>query len=484
MRNILRFTKTFLLFSVFYSLSSGADNSISEKILERSKKAIVTIDSRISISSYQRIGSWKGTGFIADKKNGYIVTNAHVVGLGSIGTYFVTFENGQQAEAKVAYYDLWQDQAILKVSPDVMPKNLDEIKFSKEQVKLNQPVFVVGNNEGQGFSAHQGTLANIYDISGEMPQGSYIVNLNVTSGSSGSPLMNLSGEAIGLHYGGGQTYGIALKGQYVSKILSALQNKTKPSRRHIGIVCELYSLDKGVQHRNFPRKEMDDYIKHYPDSMNKVVAVQYVIPGSPAEKFIKSGDIIWKINNKMVASELFTIDDEMDKSDDSVKLTIYRNGQLIEQDIKTYEIDKHKISKILSFGGATFFETDDHSSAKSGIPLGSLGLVNVQTGSSFSTIPGSFIQDDRSFYRLSPFSFSGNAVSNLDELALRIPHLINQKFIRLDFKNYQPYFQNFNRGLISIQSELSCDITLDSVDNVPKIMKFNEEKMEWESSAI
>ena len=36
-----------------------------------------------------------GTGFIADKKNGFIVTNSHMISPASIGSYFITFFNGQ-----------------------------------------------------------------------------------------------------------------------------------------------------------------------------------------------------------------------------------------------------------------------------------------------------------------------------------------------------------------------------------------------------
>ena len=458
--------------------------NISDKTLAKVKKAIVTVESRVAMSAYQRIGNWKGTGFIADKKNGYIVTNAHVIGLGSIGTYFITFDTGQQAEAHLAYYDLWQDQAILKVAPEFMPQNVEEVSFSKEAPKLNQTVFIVGNNEGQSFSVHHGFLASLYDINGEMPQGSYIVNLNVVGGSSGSPLMNESGEAIGLHYGGGQTYGIALKGAYISKVLTALQSGVQPLRRHIGVICELYSLDKAMQHRNFPKDVMEKYISDYPDCRNKVVAVQYTIPGTPAEKVLKAGDIVWKINDAVVKADLFALDNAMDHAAESVKLTIYRDGQMIEENIKTYDVESNKISKLLHFGGAIFFEADDHVSAKAGIPLKALGLVNVQTGSSFSTIPGAFAQDDRVFYRLSPYAISGHNISTLDAFVSVVPSLIQKAFLKIDFKNYQPYFQPFNNILVSGHSELSSDITLDSIDSKPRLMKFDNAKLEWISEDI
>lgn len=453
-------------------------SEIPEKTLVKAKKAIVSIDTRISMSAYHKIGNFKGTGFVVDKNNGLVVTNAHVVGLGAIGTYFVTFHTGQQAEAKLVYYDLWQDQAILKIATNSIPQDIEEIAFSKKPVQLNQDIFLVGNNEGQGFAVHRGSIANLYEINGEMPQSSYVINLNVVGGSSGSPVLNISGEAIGLHYGGGQTFGLALKGAYVTKILEAIKDNKQPTRKHIGVVCESYSLDKAVQHRNFPKDIMNQYINEMPDSRNRVVAVQYVIPGSPSENMLQPGDILWAINDKRINADLYIFDSIMDNSADNVKITIYRNGKLLDQTINLYDIESHKIDQMLHFGGAIFFQSDDHSSAKSGIPLKSLTIANVQNGTSFSTIPWCFIQDDRAFYRLTITSIDGHPTPDLKSLIDIVPQLIAKMFIDVKLKNYQPYF-GFSNALISSHSDLATDITLDTIDNKPRVMKFDRNRFEW-----
>lgn len=474
--------RTFLIFLFTYSTFVTA-SEISDKTMTKAKKAIVTIDTRISMSAYQKIGNFKGTGFIVDKKSGLVLTNAHVVGLGAIGTYFITFHTGQQAEAKLVYYDLWQDQAILKIAPDAVPHDIEEITFTNKTVSLNQDIFLVGNNEGQGFAVHRGSIANLYEISGEMPQSSYVINLNVVGGSSGSPVLNTSGEAIGLHYGGGQTFGLALKGAYVSKILNAIRSGKTPIRQHIGVVCEAYSLDKAVQHRNFPKEVMNQYIKEMPDSRNKVVAVEYIIPGSPAKNILEPGDILWAINDTRINADLYILDDGMDKAEDVVKITIYRNGSLLDKNIKLYNIESHKIDTMLHFGGAIFFQSDDHASAKSGIPLKALTVANVQNGTSFSTIPWCFIQDDRAFYRFTITSISEYQMSDLESLIKVVPQLINKMFINVRLRNYQPYF-GFSNALISSHSELTTDVTLDSIDNKPRVMKFDYTQFKWLSHDV
>ena len=484
MQKLIRLVSVILIFSSLNS-SALASKDISPDVLAKAKKAIVTIEARIAMSAYRNTGSWSGTGFVADKKNGFIVTNAHVAGLASIGTYFITFDSGQQTEAKLAYYDLWQDQAILKVDPASVPDGAEEIPFTKTEPKMNQTVFIIGNNENQGFSFHTGSISSLYDINSEMPQHAYVVNLNVAGGSSGSPLMNEKGEALGLHYGGAQTFGLSLKGAYVIKALDALKLGKNPVRRHIGALCELYSLDKAVKHRSFPKNIMDKYLKDFPDTRNRVLSVQYSIAGSPSEKALKAGDIIWAINGKQLGASLYNLDDAMDSAtEESVKLTIYRDGISQEVAIPLYDVENNKVKKITQFGGANFFQSDDHSSAKSGIPLGSLSIVNVQTGSSFSAIPMSFVQNDRAFYRLVVTNLGGNKISTLDDLTKVIPSLVERKFIKAEFKNYQPYFQQFSGTLVSGHAELTSDITLDTIDTKPRSFVFDGAKMEWVAEEV
>lgn len=463
-----------------------ASSETSSSIFEKAKKAIVTIDTRIAVSAYEDTNSWTGTGFINDKQHGYIVTNTHVVGPGSIGTYFVTFHNGEQAEAKLIYYDIWQDYAVLKVLSKDIPESAVEISFSSELPKLNQKVFVVGNTEAQGFSFHTGYLSDLYNIEGMMPQCTYVINLNSTGGASGSPVLNDKIEAIGVLYGGGKTHSLALHGDYVARTLASLKNNKEPVRQHIGIVSELYSLNKAVRHNNFPKEEMDKYINKFPDSRNRVINVKTMLSGSPAEKFLKAGDIIWAVNDKELGGNLALLDREMDNSKDAnIKLTIFRNGKKLDQQVSLYDVNNNKISKMINFGGAVFFEADDYFSKRSGIPLKALSIASVQSGSSFSTIPTYFTRDYKNVYRLQIFEMKDLKLSNIDDLIKFLPNITKDKFITVRFRNYQPYYANFGYNeLISSHDDMIADITLDSIDTKPYILKYNTISYDWDMEDI
>ncbi|MGI4776389.1 MAG: S1C family serine protease [Janthinobacterium lividum] len=463
-----------------------AVSQVTSKSLEKIEKAIVIIETRIAVSAYHDPGSLQGTGFITDKENGLIVTNHHVVGGASVGTYFVTFHDGRQVQAKSIYYDLWQDYAILRVDPTDLPSSVEQILFSKDTVKPGQDVYVVGSPEGEEFSYHTGHVSSLYDIRGTMPQCSYVVNLNSAGGASGSPLLNEKDEAIGVIYGGSKTYALALHGEYVQSALDYLKKGEIPPRKHNGIMCEQYSLDKATRHRYFPKDEMSEYIKKFPYARNKVVAVRSILAGSIAENIMEPGDIIWEVDGKPLGGNLALLDMAMDKASDEVEFTVFRDGKKLKLKSKLYNINGNKIHQIINFAGAIFFQADDVASALYGVPLNSLSIRNVQTGSSFSSIPLSFTQNYRNLYRLRVKAINNVKVSNMKELIGVIPNAIEQKFVSIRFKNYQPYYPTFesDNGFVSSQQEFITDISFDSIDTKPHILKFDQKMSDWISEDI
>lgn len=482
---MLKIVKFCVLIVFLFNSAYAKSEKISD--IDKIKKAIVTINSRVPVSAYQNTGSWSGTGFIVDNKNGYLITNNHVVGKGAVGTYFITFHNGQQTEAKLVYYDMYADFAILQINPKDFPEQIETIEFTNQMPQIGSDVFIVGNTEGQGFSFHSGYLSDLYEINGEMPQGTYVINMNTAGGASGSPILNSENKAIGVLYGGGGTYSLALKGSYVNYVLSSLQSgKGIPGRKHIGVIATLYSLDKAVKHRNFSKKDMNDYIKKLPDARNRVIEIESILPGGSAENILKAGDILWEINGKTIGADLTVFDQEMNNAkSNQIQLTIIRNGQKLQKELNLYNLEEHKISRMLDFAGGLFFESDDFVSAKAGIPIGRVAIANVQTGSSFSNIPQMYTQNYKSIYRIMIESINGQPVNSLNEMITATSRAIAQKYVSLEYKNFQPYYPKFDiNGFISAHENFIEDITFDSIDTKPRILKFDDKKLEWVSEEL
>lgn len=474
-----KFTKNILIFIICFI---GIKPIFADAIIniDKVKKSIVTINSSIALSAYHNSGNWSGTGFIVDGKNGYIITNQHVVGRASAGTYFVTFYNGKEAEAKVVFVDEYIDFAILKINPEEFPADYEMVTLTEEEPTLQSKVFIIGNTEGQGFSFHEGYLADLYEINGDMPQGSYIINVNSAGGSSGSPVLNANNKAVGVLYGGGKTHILALKASYVTHVLNAIQQGELPIRNHIGVITKLISLDKAEKHFNFPKNLITQYISDFPNARNRVITVRSTLNNSPAQGKIQAGDIIWKINGQMIAADLAKFDLIMSNSKEkTVKLTLIRNGVEIEREIELYSITSHKVDRMLDFAGALFFEADDYCSFITGAPIGSLSMANVQTGSSFGAINETFSQNHQNLYRIQIMELNGHKVDNLENLVKIMQTAIDKKYVGVRYKNYLPYYTEFGSNLVSAQEELVQTITFDSTYNNPRILKLDASKMEW-----
>ena len=85
---------------------SFSKNMFKAKAMEKAKRSVVTVHASTSLKAYGSIITKKeGTGCIVDKTQGLILTNRHVVDPMALNTYNITFYNGEQADAKLCYYD-------------------------------------------------------------------------------------------------------------------------------------------------------------------------------------------------------------------------------------------------------------------------------------------------------------------------------------------------------------------------------------------
>ena len=145
--------------------------------------------------SKEKIGS-QGTGIIISE-NGYIVTNSHVIG-DSKTKYKVTVSiDGQEYDAQVTGYDSRTDIAVLKIDKT----GLTPAEFADSaEVSVGQEVVAIGNPGGIDFSNSltQGIVSAL-DRNVSHGNVSYIqTDAAINPGNSGGPLLNMSGQVIGI----------------------------------------------------------------------------------------------------------------------------------------------------------------------------------------------------------------------------------------------------------------------------------------------
>ena len=189
-------------------------------------------------------GDATGSGFVVDK-DGYIVTNAHVVeGADSVDVSFD--ENGDSVPADVKGVDRSSDLAVLKVDPSKV-SNLTAIPLGdSSKAEVGDPVIAVGNPFGLSRTVTTGIVSGLQRQI-QAPNGFTISNViqtdaSINPGNSGGPLLDANGRVIGINSqiatGGGQGsvgIGFAVPINTAKKLLPDLKAGETVQRAYLGV---------------------------------------------------------------------------------------------------------------------------------------------------------------------------------------------------------------------------------------------------------
>ena len=255
----------------------------------------------------------EGSGFVVDT-SGDIVTNDHVVtGATAIK---VRFQNGKTVKATLVGTDPSTDVAVIKVS--VPASDLHPLTFgSSSAVQVGQPVAAIGSPFGLPETLTSGivsavnrtiTAPNNYSISGAIQ-----TDAPINHGNSGGPLLNASGQVIGVNAqiesdsGGNDGVGFAIPSDAVKSVSDTIIAGGKVQHAYLGITIATSSAGSGAQ-------------------------VSAVKAGSPAlSAGVKAGDVITAIDGTAVSTaDDLTAKIGALKPGDKVTLTVTRNGSTLK----------------------------------------------------------------------------------------------------------------------------------------------------------
>ena len=122
-----------------YTVQSAYD-SVCDSVV-----TVVCYKEKITDSSSDIVSQGTGTVISSD---GYIVTNAHVIGNSKAYVVNIVFNSGKKYQAKIIGYDTWSDLAVLKIDA----KDLKAVKFGdSELIDIGEDVITVGSPGGEKF---------------------------------------------------------------------------------------------------------------------------------------------------------------------------------------------------------------------------------------------------------------------------------------------------------------------------------------------
>src|SRR5579885_1369803 len=271
-----------------------------------------------------------GSGFIISS-DGMIVTNKHVVDDTSM-TYQVVTSDGKKYSVKNIYRDPLNDVALIKIDPNQNPgKKLVPLTLGdSSHLQVGQYVIAIGTALGDlqntvttGVISGLGrgiTAGSPYEGSVEQLSNVIQTDAAINPGNSGGPLLNSSGQVIGVNTAvseNGQNIGFAIPINVIKDSLTNFNQNGQFSRPFLGVSYTMLSKDLAI-------------LNNLPEG----AYVQDVQSGSPADKAgIQQGDVIIKIDGQRIDAnnQLSTVIAKK-KVGQTITVTVYRDNKT--QDLK------------------------------------------------------------------------------------------------------------------------------------------------------
>ncbi|MBF8266359.1 MAG: PDZ protein [Dehalococcoidia bacterium] len=272
----------------------------------------------------------QGSGFLVDKE-GYILTNNHVVSGAS--NVQVLLKGGKTVDATITGASRFEDLALIKVD-SLAVSGITPLKFGDSSlVKPGQMAIALGSPYGLDNSITVGVISGLNrSLSGSNLTGLLQTDAAINPGNSGGPLLNSSGQVIGINTAiqsgtVARGIGFAVTSNVANKRLPELMAGKQVTRPWLGI--------SGTALTGTLANTLNL-------SVNQGVYIVTVIPNGPAEKAglkggsidangqaVSGGDVITAVDGRAATSveDISAYLSANKKVGDIVRLTVLRGGK-------------------------------------------------------------------------------------------------------------------------------------------------------------
>lgn len=282
-------------------------------LLQEIQESVVAVSERVgrSVVGLGR-GRAFGTGIVVGE--GRVLTNAHVLRREEVS---VGFADGRRATGRVAGVDVDGDLAVIAVDTGDAPA----IEWSDSSAGLGAPVFALANPAGRGMRVTFGlvcaTERTFRGPRGRRITGSIEHSAPLPRGSSGGPLVDVSGRLLGintLRLEGGLIVALAADAELRSRT-EALGRGESPRRVSLGIsIAPPHAARRMRRAVGLPERDG--------------ALVRGVIDGSPAAAAgIQRGDLIVSVGGTAIVrlDDLYRTLDSA--AGETLELTLVRGAE-------------------------------------------------------------------------------------------------------------------------------------------------------------
>ena len=265
-----------------------------------------------------------GSGFIISA-DGQIITNAHVVA--GADEVEVTLKDGRSYTGRVMGADEVTDVAVIKIEASDLPT---VAVSDSDQIQPGEWAIAIGNPLGLDSTVTAGIVSatgrSSRDVGVPDKRVDFIqTDAAINPGNSGGPLLNLSGEVIGVNTAiirGAQGIGFAIPINTVQRISSQLIENGRVEHAYLGI--QMVNLTPELK-----QNINSDPNRPFSVEDESGVLIGRVMPNSPAaQSGLRDGDIIVAIDGQPVTNSA-AVQQAVERSSvgQNLSLTLRREGR-------------------------------------------------------------------------------------------------------------------------------------------------------------
>lgn len=301
--------KFFVVFILFISLLSGcfynensqaivSKNEMTPRLIDNSNYSnSVDIAKSVSpavVGIYSEISNTGsiGTG-VAIKEGGYVLTNSHVVTNNNVLLYLAS---GETTSAKLVYRDSGLDLAIVKSETDLpylKTATSGDYDVGEEVLAIGTPLALqFKHTVTKGIISAKNRTIRVDGTNGLTLQNLIQHDASINPGNSGGPLINLKGQVIGINtvkVEDAEGLGFAIPTDTITPIVSKISASGEFKPAFLGLM----GYDASIHAFNNRTQEINGV---YVNDLMKDCCLY--------KSGIKNGDIITKINGKVIENML------------------------------------------------------------------------------------------------------------------------------------------------------------------------------------
>jgi S1-C subfamily serine protease len=329
-----------------------------------------------------------GTGLIVDKKRGYVLVDRNTVPI-AIGDVTITFAGSLEVRGKVEQLHPLHNYAIVSYDPaSIGTTPVREATFNTKTLQPGDEVWVVGIKGDHQLVHQQSTVSSVDPLMLPLSRTLRFRDANI----EGISLVNAPGDVDGVL--------VNKRGEVLATWSSfAVQTGGDSAQFNRGVSAEVaqqfvnivregkpfYSLEtEFVYAPLFAARKMgvdDGWVEKLEENnpvKRRSLSITRIVAGTPAAELLRNGDLLLAIDDEVVTS-FRELESAVQKPE--VKVTVWRNGEVMDIPVQTAVLDGMGISRAISWAGALIQDPHRAMAAQRGVSREGVYIAYFSYGS-------------------------------------------------------------------------------------------------------